>query len=639
MSERRITFSIGEPWSATAGAKNLRRLRSAATRDGSPFLTLADTNALLRDPAAAEIRATGILESDPADPVAKFLMGGALARRGRGEDAKAILAALSTSQPQMGPVWRELGFVHAKLGEGQAAADALLKALDLNYVDRDVLLALGQAPPSDIAADAHMSAAFQQAATLCAQREFSQALAVLDGILETWPASTLLRALRAISLTAVNRIDAAIAEYEDFIDACDWPGLWLEYARALRSKRDPKAADAIRRAIRLLPSFVEAYVFYASVKPFRWDEELIASARGQLARPDLAPEDRARLHSALGKAYEDLENFDESFANYHKCNEILRGDGNRSAETSANFVRRTKTIFNPVFLRRRAGAGFPAPDAIFIVGMKRSGSTLVEQILSRHSAIEGLGELEELTEVIGRRKGYPQILRELDGRALRAMGEEHIALAGRRRKTGKRHFADKLPHNFGRVGLIHLILPNAKIIDVRRHPLDCGLSCYKHYFPGARLSLSRSDFASAYVDYVKLMAHFDKALPGVVHRVFYEQLVGDLEGEVRRLLKYLGLPFEEDCLRFYDDARYVQTPSADQVRTPLYNSAVDYWRHYEPWLGPMKDKLGYVLQTYPEVPKFYDELHVRMRNPLTLGETGNHYAFFRGLPRRSVAMT
>jgi tetratricopeptide (TPR) repeat protein len=413
--------------------------------------------------------------------------------------------------------------------------------------------------------------------------------------------------------------------------------LWLEYGRVLWSKRDSRAADAIKRAIGILPSFVEAYVLYAIIKPFVWDQTMIDQARAQLARGDLAAKDRARLHFALGKAYEDLERYADSFENYRACNEILRRGAESAAEAS-KFTRRTMAVFNPMLLRSRAGAGCRARDPIFIVGMKRSGSTLVEQILSRHSAIEPLGELDDLTAVTGRVPGYPQALKDLGPDRLRALGEEYMALAAPRQKLGKPFFTDKLPHNFSRVGLIHLILPNAKIVDVRRHPLDSGLSNYKHLFRGARLSLSLEDLGSSYVDYVRLMAHFDKVLPGKVHRLVYERLIEDFEREVRRLLNYLGLPFEEQCLRFYEETRHVETPSADQVRRPLYSSGMGYWRHYEPWLGPMKEKLGYVLDCYPDVPKFFDEVHVRLRRPLGLGEAGGHFASVRGLRQPRIAI-
>lgn len=363
---------------------------------------------------------------------------------------------------------------------------------------------------------------------------------------------------------------------------------------------------------------------------------MIDQVRAQLARRDLAGEDRAHLHFALGKACEDEGRYGESFENYRRCNEILRRGGDRSARASAGFVRRTMNVFSPALLRRCSGFGHPARDPIFIVGMKRSGSTLVEQILSRHSAIEALGELEDLTAVVGGVKDYPGVLKECGANRFRAMGEEYLALTAPRRKLSRPFFTDKLPHNFGRIGLIALILPNARIVDVRRHPLDCGLSCYKHYFPGSRLSLSLDDLGSGYVDYVKLMAHFDRLLPGKVHRLVYERLVGNFEHEVRRLLDYLGLPFEEACLRFHENTRQVLTPSVDQVRRPLYSTAAGYWRNFEPWLGPLKDALGYVLDVYPEVPGFYDEVHVRMRRPLALGQTGRQYSFVKGLSQMRI---
>ncbi|HEX4078259.1 MAG TPA: sulfotransferase [Rhizomicrobium sp.] len=626
-----IAFKMEEIWTAAASSNGKGAARFE--RPETAYLTLAETQALLGTPAAAEMRAREVLKTHSADPVARFLLGAARARQGQDEEARAILDPLVQSQPQMGPAWRELGFVLEKLGARDQTAAALMKALDFNYMDESVLFALGDLVPWGDASD-FAAPRFRRATALFAQRKFGAALAGFGELLRAKPEFALVRALKAIALAGEGQTDAAIAEFGTFIEECDWPGLWLEYARALRSKRDPRAAAALKRAMRILPSFVDAYMLYASIKPFRWDEAMIGAARAQLARPDLAPEDRAQFHSALGKAYEDLENYAESFENYRKCNEILRHGGNRSAEMSKNFVRRTMTIYNPALLRGRSGTGCPARGPVFIVGMKRSGSTLVEQILSRHSAVEALGELEDLTEIIGRRRGYPQVLKELGPESFRAMGEEYMALARQRRKLGKPFFTDKLPHNFGRTGLIHLILPNAKIIDVRRHPLDCGISCYKHYFPGARLSLSLTDFASGYVDYVRLMAHFDEVLPGKVHRVIYRRMVGNLEFEVRRLLDYLGLPFEEECLRFDEETRHVKGPSADQVRMPLYDTGIDYWRNFEAWLGPMKAKLGYVLDVYPDVPKFYDEIRFRPRKPLGLGQTGGQVAHFRGLRQR-----
>jgi tetratricopeptide (TPR) repeat protein len=479
------------------------------------------------------------------------------------------------------------------------------------------------------------AARFRYATMLFAHGQPDESVAQIDQLLKAKPTCALLHALKAVILAEIQQYDVAISEFETSLnESAEEPGLWLEYARALTAKRDDRAAAAVKRAVRILPSFVEAYVFYANVKRFRWDEEMLDQVRGQLARSDLAAEDRGLLHFALGRGFEDHERYAESFENYRACNEILRRQGEKPALASQIFVRRTAAVFNSGFLRTRAGRGCPSRDPIFIVGLKRSGSTLVEQILSRHSAIEALGELEDLSTVVGDLRGYPHVLKDLGADRFRAMGEEYVALANRHRKLGKPFFTDKLPHNFGRVGLIHLILPNAKIIDVRRHPLDCGFSSYKHYFPGGQLSLSLTDIAASYVDYVKLMAHFDKVLPGKVHRVIYERLIGNFEYQVRGLLDYLGLPFEEECLRFHEDTRRVLTPSVDQVRSPLYNTGVDYWRHYERWLGPMKEKLGYVLRVYPDVPEFYAELRVQMRKPFALGESGRQFALVRGLRQR-----
>lgn len=666
----RVAFTSKDAWTARASVDRIGvdSCGDFVPRGGS--ITLADANALLAQPRAAELRAREILKSCSIEPIALYLLGAALNRQGQYESARAVLEPLSQSQPQMASVLRELGSVLAKLGEQVRATATLQRALDFNYLDEQSLFALGDllsfenahsAPESDDAraaknqadlllrqgrwldADLYyrrclelapdfVTARFRYATMLFARRNFEQALPHIEDLLRTTSESTLLHALKAIALVGSKQPEAAMKEFQSFIDRCsDKPGLWLEYARLLSSVRDERVAAVLKRVMRILPSFVEAYVLYANIKPLVWDASMIEQVHAQLARRDLAAVDRALLHFSLGKAYEDLGQYAESFENYRTCNAILRGHDGRPAKTSADFVRRTAAVFNPTLLRERVGAGCPARDPIFIVGMKRSGSTLVEQILSRHSAVEGLGELEDLTDVIGGVRGYPGAVRDLDSSAFAAMGKKYISLTASRRRSGKPFFTDKLPHNFGRVGFIHLILPNARIIDVRRHPLDCGLSCYKHYFPGGRISLDLSDFASGYVDYVRLMAHFDRILPGRVHRVIYECLVRNFEGEVRRLLEYLGLPFEEECLRFHEETRAVFTPSADQVRTPLYSSAVGYWRHYEQWLGPMKEKLGYVLDVYPEVPKFFEEVHVKLGRPRRLGEAGTPFRHVRGV--------
>jgi hypothetical protein len=277
-------------------------------------------------------------------------------------------------------------------------------------------------------------------------------------------------------------------------------------------------------------------------------------------------------------------------------------------------VARAKRIYSREFFEQRSGAGSAARDPIFIVGLPRAGSTLIEQILSSHSAVEGTMELPEIISMTralradadtGAVPSYHQALARLDPRELRELGEQYLERTRIQRKTSAPLFIDKMPNNFAHIGLIHLALPNARIIDARRHPLACCLSGFKqHFAQGQNFTYSLDDIGRYYRDYVDLMAHFDSVLPGRVHRVIYEQMVDDTEAEVRRLLDYCGLPFEDGCLRFFENDRPVRTASSEQVRKPIYRDGVEHWRHYEPWLDPLKAALGPVLDAYPATPEF-----------------------------------
>jgi hypothetical protein len=256
----------------------------------------------------------------------------------------------------------------------------------------------------------------------------------------------------------------------------------------------------------------------------------------------------------------------------------------------------------------KAGSGAPAPDPIFIVGLPRSGSTLVEQILASHPAIEGTMELPDLPAMakrLGERRSradaslYPEILADLTPTELRALGDEYLARTKIQRREGKPFFIDKLPNNFQHIGLIHLILPKARIIDVRRHPMAACFSGFKQHFArGQAFSYGLEDIGRYYRDYAALMEHIDRVLPGRVHRVLYERLVADTESEIRRLLDYCALPYDEACLRFHETERSVRTASAEQVRSPIYTSGLDHWRRFEGWLAPLRDALGPALDSY-----------------------------------------
>jgi hypothetical protein len=338
----------------------------------------------------------------------------------------------------------------------------------------------------------------------------------------------------------------------------------------------------------------------------------------QLARGDLNEEDRWHLHFALGKALEDEARYGESFGHYSEGNRLRRLALDYEADDITDHVQRSCAFFTREFFAERSGWGSSAPDPIFIVGLPRAGSTLIEQILASHSQVEGTMELPDIVSIARRLGGklrrsdhsaYPELLAELDSAAVRALGEEYLARTCIHRRLGKPFFVDKMPNNFAHAGLIHLILPKAKIIDARRHPLACSFALFKQHFArGQGFSYALDDIARYYTDYAALMAHFDSVLPTCIHRVFYERLVEDVEGEVRRLLAYCGLPFEESCLRFYENARPVRTASSEQVRLPVFTDSLVQWRHYEQWLAPLKTALALVLSDYP-APEVFAEMH------------------------------
>jgi tetratricopeptide (TPR) repeat protein len=408
-------------------------------------------------------------------------------------------------------------------------------------------------------------------------------------------------------LPAIELYDGLLAEYPDH------GRIWLSQGHALKTAGlRERAVAAYRRSIALDPGFGEAYWSLANLKTFRFEASDIVAMTAQLQRTDLDSEQRCQFEFALGKAHEDAGDPARSFAHYRQGNDIRRSAMPYRADDATVRVRRSRELFTPDFLASRRGSGSAAPDPIFIVGLPRSGSTLVEQILSSHPSVEGTMELPEVIALTHdlRRQGadlrggsYHDVLATLDADALRALGERYLERTRVQRKTDAPFFIDKMPNNFFHVGLIHLMLPNARIVDVRRHPMACCFSGYKQYFArGQNFSYGLQDIGRYYRDYLSLMAHFDQVLPGRVHRVVYEHLVEDTEAGVRSLLDYCGLPFDPACLRFFENDRPVRTASSEQVRQPIYREGLDQWRHFEPWLGELKATLGPALDTYPEPP-------------------------------------
>jgi hypothetical protein len=325
--------------------------------------------------------------------------------------------------------------------------------------------------------------------------------------------------------------------------------------------------------------------------------------------PEVSTDDRYHLHFALGKAMEDAGQYEPAFRHYKAGNDLRKQSLDYLPDDITTEVDELCALFDESFFRDRAGWGHSSNDPIFVLGMPRSGSTLVEQILASHSRIEGTMELLNLSAVVrnaGRAEpNFLELVTTFDADRFHAMGKQYLDQTRAFRVEGKPRFIDKMPNNWLMVPLIHLILPNAKIVDARRHPMAFGLSNFKqHYVAGQAFSYDLEWFGRYYRDYVRLMAHIDRVLPGRVHRVIHEELVLNPEKEVRSLLAYLEVPFEKACLRFYETKRAVKTPSSEQVRQPMNVSGLEHWRNFEAWLGPLRQALGNVAELYPEVPDF-----------------------------------
>jgi hypothetical protein len=372
-------------------------------------------------------------------------------------------------------------------------------------------------------------------------------------------------------------------------------------------RRDDSVA-AYRRAVELKPQFGEAYWSLANLKTVRFTDDELRSMQAQLDREDIAPEDRFHLDFALGKAFEDRQSWDISFHHYDAGNRLRRIQLDYDpAENSAMITGRADQMTADFFATRNSG--HDAHDPIFVLGMPRAGSTLVEQILSSHSMIEGTQELPDIGMIAQRiagqnmnadKGGYTEGLARLSAEDRERIGAEYISRTRIHRKSGKPFFIDKMPNNWQNVALIHLILPNAKIIDARRHPMDCCFSNFKQHFArGQSFSYDLTDVGQYYADYVGYMRQVDLALPGRVHRVIHEALIDNPNDEIAALLDYLGLPFEDGCLKFWQNERAVQTPSAEQVRRPINRDGVGQWMPYEQYLSPLTQALGNLPEIYP----------------------------------------
>lgn len=585
---------VGEVGQAISALQSLTAQQPGVS--GGWFLLAAELRKAGRTEEAWRADLSGVHASS-RDP--ELLDAAVAMKQGRLEDALALLEARLQHAPNDAPACRLLGEVHWRGGDMTAA---------LALVEQAVRLA----PGFDMARDFLIRLLLQNN---CLPEALEHA-----GILGESPVkSPGHELLRASVLVRLGEQEQAGEIYERLLkQEPEQAQVWQNWGHVLKTlgRRD-EAIHAYRQAVTYQPTMGEAWWSLANLKTVKLGIDDIAAMEQALCQLEQAAEsseeDIFHLHFSLGKAFEDIRDYAASFRHYEEGNRrrrpLIEHDPN---EFAAEVMATAQTFTGPFFARMGEG-GCPAPDPIFIVGLPRAGSTLVEQILASHSQVEGTMELPEMMIIASRLQSrvddgefpdFGAMIASLTRDDRLRLGEEYMERTRVHRHSDKPFFIDKMPNNWQHAGLIRLILPKAKIIDARRHPMSCCFSGWKQHFArGQTFSYDLAEIARYYRDYVMLMAAFDRAVPGAVHRVIYEKMVADTEEVVRKLLAHLRLPFEQGCLEYYNNDRAVRTASSEQVRQPIFTSGVEQWKHYEPWLTPLADALGSVIPAYPDVPE------------------------------------
>ena len=472
------------------------------------------------------------------------------------------------------------------------------------FDDAEVLLAavLERSPSYD-------AARFDYARVLLERHKHPQARREFAQLRKRDPDNRELKTLYATACIGVGQLEEAIGLYRELLhDAQRADELHLSIAHALKTLgRREESERAYHAAIETRPDFGDAYWSLANLKTYRFSDEEIARMREQESSAQIGLVDHFHLCFALGKALEDRGEYEQSFHYYLRGNDLKKSGGDFRIEPIERNTRLQKDVCTRELFEARVGSGSDSTAPIFIVGLPRSGSTLIEQILASHSSVEGTHELADIPrlahDLMGREENqdppvYPRVLTELSADELQRLGEKYLSDT-RVYRTGKTHFIDKMPNNFRHLGLIRLILPNARVIDARREPMACCFSNFKQLFAtGQEFTYGIEDIARYYRTYLELMRHWNAALPGWILRVQHEDVVENLEGSVRRILAFCGLPFETQCLEYHKTKRSIRTASSEQVRRPIFREGLDLWKHFEPWLGPLKALLGDALTDY-----------------------------------------
>ena len=608
------------------------------------LMLLVSAYRTLGDVSGARVALEALAQKSPQLAAIQYELGALLVANGKTDEAIRVLTKVVELEPKHPNAWGLLADALLASGDTNAAADAYIRQFESNLLDLKTLESVASLGvehgevavkvlreflmlrPTDIAAlntlgrvcmelnlleDAErlfariidLAPDFSEAvqnyhAALSQQMKWETQLKDFNRLLELNPDDPDTLSGKALVLSQLGEYESSLQLCERMIrEHSDVPRFWAVYGHALRTLgRQAESIAAYRKCTELDPSFGQGWWGLINLKTFRFSRSDFELMQAQLSRRDLTDEGRCYLHFALAEGLEHEARYAESFEHYRTGNALRRAQLSYSADDTSENVQRIKSLYDRDFFRDHAGMGCPSTGPIFIVGLARSGSTLIEQILARHSAVEGAGELPAFTPIAIRFMPLEMSATsplKFDAAVLQAGGQEYLDRSRIFRKRNRHFFTDKSPGNFHHLGLICAMLPNAKIIDPRRDPMDCCFSNYKQLYPsGWPQSYDQTDIARYYRDYIEMMTHFDEVLPGRIHHVSYEHLVLNPEAEIRALLAYCGLEFEEACLSFYESDRPVFTASSEQVRRPLYADSIGRWRPYEKWLGPMKDALG-----------------------------------------------
>ncbi|MBN8431293.1 sulfotransferase [Microbulbifer salipaludis] len=526
------------------------------------------------------------------DPLAAQIAEGArLWREGKLDDAEPLLRKALRQAPDNVDAMRFLALVLQDSGKNLLDAEALLR----NAIQRapDFLPAL------------------QNLGALLLERQHWEAAGeIFARILELDERNALAWASLGHACTRRGEAEEGLAHYTRAIE-CNPQSAGAHMSRGHLLKtlgRQEEALAAYRESIRLNPSLGEVYWSMANLKVFQFSDEEVAAMLEQLDSDDLGEVARVHFHFALGKAFEDVRDYDRAWQHYHAGNQLQRQQVEYDPVEYQVMLDDIREQFSPEFVQRHRGGGSTHEDPIFIVGLPRTGSTLIEQILASHSQVEGTEELPNIATLAASTAKYrrdnavfPRTLADFDERDFEHYARKYLAEVKHLRVMGRPYFIDKMPNNFAYVGWIKLLFPRAKIINTRRFPLDSCLGAYKQLFAkGQNFTYDMLELSDYYRDYVRMMAHWHDLFPGEILDVHYEDHMEDFEGQVRRILDYCGLPFEPQCLRFYENQRAVKTASSEQVRQPIYRSALGLWKRYEAHLGMWQEELAEVIEQLPE---------------------------------------